>query len=204
MFSRCVDDATAQGTPASCKTAEPLGHPGQGRDLALRDDFAIECFLAIRQAGDLRRVLRPAVNFLDDPRAFHSEAADEALRCDRLAQFRGQLMPALLVQFAGVDDDAVPIEYRAEERRELLLAISIADLRLPIAGSMQGLALHSRQTLHGRQAVVFLQRFRFRSPPARHRARAVSGRPPSRSRGSHSPASSPPRRGRLTSGSLCR
>ena len=40
-----------------------------------------------------------------------------------LAQFRREPAPALRVQFPGVDDDAVPVEYRAKGR----LHLSIAD-----------------------------------------------------------------------------
>ena len=62
--------------------------PGSGAISPCRNDLAIERFFPIRQAGDLVRLGRPAVDLLDDARAFHPEAAHETIRRDRPSRVR--------------------------------------------------------------------------------------------------------------------
>ena len=131
MLARCVEEATAQDT-GFAQPMEPFHHAGQRRDVAFCHQLTIESFLPVRQASDLRRLGRPTVDFLDNPRALHAEAANEAIRSDRASRARPPTFSSSArAACPGIDNDPVPVKMapNGASARELTRVVALPGVR---------------------------------------------------------------------------
>jgi hypothetical protein len=76
----------------------------------LAGDDAVEFFLAVGEATNLRRVARPLEDVRDDELVALAEAADEMVSGKRELLLCGELFPGAFMGDGGVDDDPVPIK----------------------------------------------------------------------------------------------
>src|SRR6266705_1701556 len=98
------------------KRSQPRFHARQRRNRRFSDKFAIQFLLSIREPINLRRVARPTVNFRNDVFRLSPEAAKETLRGNGFPDFARQLLPTAFMQFARIDNHAIPIEDGTKRR----------------------------------------------------------------------------------------
>ena len=72
--------------------------------------------LSLREPIILCRVACPTVNFRNNVLSLSPEAANETLRGNCFPDFVRQLLPTAFMQFAGIDNYAIPIEDGAKRR----------------------------------------------------------------------------------------